>query len=204
MSLNPSLLIHVLDNFESGLENFGIVNSDVFNELLFFLSKYDIKIKDNRIDVSIQNKLGIALIAIYNGVDLATICSKINWHDFELFSSEIMRCHGYAVYTNYRINNPRREIDIVGIKSQKALLIDCKHWKKNSLTGLKHIAERQKSRGMLFLKKTEMNIKNAFPIILTFLPCATQFIDGIPIVSINTLNSFLLDFDGYHQNICKI
>ena len=198
------LLVYVLDNFESGLKNFGIVNSDVFNELLFFLSKYGIKIKDNKIDNSIHNKLAIALIAVYNGVDLVSICSKINWHDFELFSSEIMKAHGYAVYTNYRLNNPRREIDIVGIKSQKALLIDCKHWKKNSLTGLKHIAEKQKSRSMLFLKKTKMNIKNAFPIILTFLPGAIQFIDGIPIVSINTLNSFLMDFDNNCQNICKI
>jgi hypothetical protein len=204
LSLNPSLLVYVLDNFESGLENFGIVNNDVFNELLFFLSQYDIKIKDNEIDISIHNKLAIALIAVYNGVDLAAICSKINWHDFELFSSEIMRCHGYAVYTNFRLNKPRREIDIVGIKSQKALLIDCKHWKKNSLTGLKHIAEKQKSRGMLFLKKSKMNIKYAFPIILTFLPSVTQFIDGVPIVSINTLNSFLLDFDNNNQNIYKI
>lgn len=204
MSLNPSLLVYVLENFESSLKNFGIVNSDVFNELLFFLSKYGIKIKDNKIDNSIHNKLAIALIAVYNGVDLVSICSKINWHDFELFSSEIMKAHGYAVYTNYRLNNPRREIDIVGIKSQKALLIDCKHWKKNSLTGLKHIAEKQKSRSMLFLKKTKMNIKNAFPIILTFLPGAIQFIDGIPIVSINTLNSFLMDFDNNCQNICKI
>jgi hypothetical protein len=193
-----------LDNFESGLKNFGIVNSDVFNELLFFLSKYGIKIKDNKIDNSIHNKLAIALIAVYNGVDLVSICSKINWHDFELFSSEIMKAHGYAVYTNFRLNNPRREIDIVGIKSQKALLVDCKHWKKSSLTGLKHIAEKQKSRSMLFLKKTKMNIKNAFPIILTFLPGAIQFIDGIPIVSINTLNSFLMDFDNNCQNICKI
>jgi len=193
-----------LDNFESGLENFGIVNSDVFNEMLFFLSQYDIKITDNKIVISIRNKLAIALIAVYNGVDLATICSKINWHDFELFSSELMRFHGYAVYTNFRLTSPSREIDIVGIKSQRALLIDCKHWKKNSLTGLKHIAEKQKSRGNLFLKKAKMNIKNAFPIILTFLPSTIQFIDGIPIVSINTLNSFLLDFDNNCQNFCKI
>jgi hypothetical protein len=204
LSLNPSLLVYVLDNFESGLKNFGIVNSDVFNELLFFLSQYGIKIKDNKIDISIHNKLTIALIAVYNGVDLVSICGKINWHDFELFSSEIMKAHGYDVYTNFRLNNPRREIDIVGIKSQKALLIDCKHWRKNSLTGLKHIAEKQKSRSMLFLKKTKMNIGNAFPIILTFLPGAIQFIDGIPIVSINKLNSFLMDFDNNCQNIYKI
>ena len=204
MSINPSLLIYVLDNFDSGLKNFGIINDDIFNELLFFLSACGIKIENNKIEISIYNKLTIALIAIHNGVDVVNICSKINWHDFELFSSEIMKYHGYAVYTNFRLKNPRREIDVVGIKSQKALLIDCKHWQKNSISGLKQIVEKQKNRSMLFVQKSKMNIENAFPIILTFLPNDFGYIDGVPIVSIDKLNSFLLDFDGIYQNFYKI
>jgi hypothetical protein len=57
---------------------------------------------------------------------------------------------------------------------------------------------------MLFVQKSKMNIKNAFPIILTFLPNAIEFVDDVPIVSINKLNSFLLDFDSLHQNFYKI
>lgn len=204
MSINPSLLVYVLDNFESGLKNFGIVNDDIFNELFVFLSNYGIKIENNKIDTSIYNKLTIALIAIHNGVDVVNICRKINWHDFELFSSEIMKYHGYAVYTTFRLKNPRREIDVIGIKSQKALLIDCKYWQKNSISGLKQIVEKQKNRSILFVQKSKMNIENAFPIILTFLPNDFGYIDGVPIVSINKLNSFLLDFDGIYQNFYKI
>ena len=169
------------------------------SELLFFLSHCGVKIKKNKIDHSVYNKLTIALIAIHNGVDVVSICSKINWHDFELFSSEIMRFHGYNVYTNFRLKNPKREIDVIGIKSQKALLIDCKHWKKNSLSGLKQIVEKQKNEVQLFVQKTKMNIENAFPIVLTFLPNNFLFIDNVPIVSVNKLNSFLLDFDS-HQS----
>ncbi len=197
MSINPSLLIHILDNFESDLENFGIVNTDTFNDLLFFLSKNDVKIKNNKIDISIYNKITIALIAVHNGIDVFRVCNKINWHDFELFSSEIMKCHDYDVYTNFRLKNPKREIDVVGIKSRKAVLIDCKHWKKNSLSGLKHIVEKQKNRSIFFIQKSHMNIESAYPIILTFLPNNFQFIDDVPIIPINKLNSFLLDFDSY-------
>jgi len=204
LSINPSLLIHILDNFESDLENFGIVNNDTFNELLFFLSKNGVKIKNNKIDISIYNKLTIALISIHNGIDVISICSKINWHDFEIFSSEIMKCHDYDVYTNFRLKNPKREIDVVGIKSRKALLIDCKHWKKNSLSGLKQIVEKQKNRSILFIQKSHMNIESAFPIILTFLPNNFRFIDDVPIIPINKLNSFLLDFDSYYHNLFKI
>lgn len=204
MSINSSLLIYILENFDSGKENFGIINNDIFNELLFFLSHFGVKIKKNKIDNSVYNKLTIALIAIHNGVDVLSICSKINWRDFELFSSEILRFHGYNVYTNFRLKNPKREIDVVGVKSQKALLIDCKHWKKNSLSGLKQIVEKQKNRTMLFVQKSKMKIENAFPIVLTFLPNTFGFIDGVPIVSINKLNSFLLDFDSINQNLYKI
>jgi hypothetical protein len=204
LNINPYLLIDILDNFESNLRNFGIVNDDIFNELLFFLSKYGIKSKKNQIENSVYNKLTIALIAIHNGVDVVDICSKINWHDFELFSSEILKCHGYNVFTNFRLKNPRREIDVIGIKSQNALLVDCKHWKKKSLSGLKKIVERQKNRSTLFIQKTKLNIENAFPIVLTFLPNNSLYIDDVPIIPINKLNSFLLDFDYINHNIYKI
>ena len=204
MSINPSLLTFIIDNFDSDIENFGITNNDIFDELLFFLSNWGVKIKQNKIDHSVYNKLTIALIAIHNGIDILSICSKINWHDFELFSSEIMRFHGYNVYTNFRLKNPKREIDVLGIKSQKALLIDCKHWKKNSPSGFKLIVEKQKKRTMLFVQNSKMNIKNAFPIILTFLPNTFELVDGVPIVSINKLNSFLLDFECLNQNFFKI
>jgi hypothetical protein len=186
------------------VENFGIVNDDVFNELLFFLSQYNIRIKGNKIDISSFNKLSIALLAIRNGADVVKICGKINWHDFELFSSEIMKYHGYRVYTNFRLKNPRREIDVIGIKSQKALLVDCKHWKKTFLSRLEEIVDKQKKRSMFFLQKSNMEIENAFPIILTLLPNEFQFVNDVPIVSIDKLNSFLLDFDIYCQKIFKI
>jgi Nuclease-related domain len=204
LNINPYLLIDILDNFDSRLRNFGIVNDDIFNELLFFLSKYGIIIRKNEIENSVYNKLTIALIAIHNGVDVVDICSKINWHDFELFSSEILKCHGYNVFTNFRLKNPRREIDVIGIKSQNVLLVDCKHWKKKSLSGLKKIVERQKNRSTLFMQKTKLNIENAFPIVLTFLPNNFLFIDDVPIIPINKLNSFLLDFDYINHNLYKI
>ena len=204
MNINPSLLTYILDNFDSGMENFGIVNDDIFNELLFFLSHHNIRIKSDKVDVFSFNKLSIALLAIRKGADMVEVCGKINWHDFELFSSEIMKYHGYRVYTNFRLKNPRREIDVIGIKSNNALLVDCKHWKKNSLSNLEEIVDKQKKRSMLFLQKSNMKIENAVPIILTLLPNEFQFVNDVPIITIDKLNSFLLDFDVYYQNIFKI
>jgi hypothetical protein len=193
-----------LDNFDSGKKNFGVVNDDVFHELLFFLSQNNIKVKDDKIDISCSNKLSIALLALRNGADIVNTCSKINWHDFELVSSEILKCHGYYVYTNFRLKNPRQEIDVIGVKSQIALVVDCKHWKRNSLSNLKYVVEKQKKRSVNFIQKSKMKIESAFPLILTFLPASLQFIDDVPIIPIDKLNSFLLDFDGYCQNMFKV
>ena len=49
-----------------------------------------------------------------------------------------------------------------------------------------------------------MNVQNVFPIVLTFLPNGNSFINGVPIISINKLNSFLLDFDNIHQYFYKL
>ena len=197
-------MINILDKFDNNIENFGITNQDILDELIFFLSKHGVKIRKNIIENSIYNKLTIALIAIDKGINVVDISGKLDWHDFELFSSELLKYHGYTVYTNFRIKNPKREIDIIGLRSQKALLIDCKHWKKKSIDGLKQIVEKQKNRSKLFIQKSNMNIQNVFPIVLTFLPNNDGIIDGVPIIPINKLNSFLLDFDNIFQYFYKL
>jgi Holliday junction resolvase-like predicted endonuclease len=202
--INTTLLIDILDKFDTSDESFGIINQDILNELIFFLDKHGVRIRKNKIENSAYNKLSIALIAINKGINVVDISSKLNWHDFELFSSELLKYHGYTVYTNFRLKNPKREIDIIGIKSQKALLIDCKHWKKKSITGLKQIVEKQKNRSKLFIQKSNIKVQNVFPIVLTFLPNGNSFINGVPIISINKLNSFLLDFDNIHQYFYKL
>ena len=204
MIINTTLLIDILDKFDASDESFGITNQDILNELIFFLDKHGVRIRKNKIENSAYNKLSIALIAINKGINVVDISSKLNWHDFELFTSELLKYHGYTVYTNFRLKNPKREIDIIGIKSQKAILIDCKHWKKKSITGLKQIVEKQKNRSKLFIQKSNLKVQNVFPIVLTFLPNGNSFINGVPIISINKLNSFLLDFDNIHQYFYKL
>lgn len=204
MIINTTLLIDILDKFDTSDESFGIINQDILNELIFFLDKHGVRIRKNKIENSAYNKLSIALIAINKGINVVDISSKLNWHDFELFTSELLKYHGYTVYTNFRLKNPKREIDIIGIKSQKAILIDCKHWKKKSITGLKQIVEKQKNRSKLFIQKSNLKVQNVFPIVLTFLPNGNSFINGVPIISINKLNSFLLDFDNIHQYFYKL
>ncbi len=57
---------------------------------------------------------------------------------------------------------------------------------------------------MFFIQKTKINIENAFPIVITFLPNNFRFVDNVPVIPINELNSFLLDFECINHDIYKI
>lgn len=134
-----------------------------------------------------------------------TVCKLIDWRDFELFASEIMKFHNYAVYKNFRIKNPTRQIDVVGIRLQNALVVDCKHWKRNSYSDFACVVDKQKERCTLFMEKNEsFGIAYSYPIIITFLPYEFRSIDQVPIVPISSFNSFLIDFDSYKQNFFRI
>ena len=116
-----------------------------------------------------------------------------------------MKFHNYVVYKNYRIKNPTRQIDVVGIRLQNALVVDCKHWKRNSYTEMVGAVNKQKERGSMFMEKNEsFGIEYSYPIIITFLPYEFRYVNQVPIVSINSFNSFLIDFDNYKQNFFRI
>lgn len=146
-------------------------------------------------------KILLALSAVERGSDFVDVCKLICWKDFELFSSEILKFHNFEVMLNYRLRNPTRQIDVVGTKSGLALIIDCKHWRKNSYSGIRKAVKKQKERCILLSNKKSLNgISKVLPIIVTFIPSEFRQIDMVPIIPIHLLNSFLLEFEFYIED----
>jgi len=173
-----------------------ILNSSRFQEIF---SKLDIPSKSTITlhDLSYY-KILLALSAVKRGSDFMDVCKLICWKDFELFSSEILKFHNFDVILNYRLRNPTRQIDVVGIKSGLALIIDCKHWRKNSYSAIREAVKKQKERGLLLSnKKSLIGISKVLPIIVTFIPLEYRQVDMVPIIPIQLLNSFLLEFEFY-------
>ncbi len=205
MKINPNSILSLLNEFNSDANKIRIKNSLLTLSFLDFLSTRGVAIRDKQIDASSYNKIIIALAAVECGADILTICKLIDWRDFELFASEVMKFHNYVVYKNYRIKNPTRQIDVIGIRLQNALVVDCKHWKRNSYSEMVGAVDKQKERGTLFMKKNKsFGIEYAYPIIITFFPNEFQYVNQVPIVPISSFNSFLIDFDNYKQNFFRI
>ena len=165
MKINPNSLLSLLNEFYSNINKIKIKNSFLTLGFLEFLSTRGVAIRDKQIDTSSYNKIIIALAAVECGIDILTVCKLIDWRDFELFASEVMKFHNYVVYKNYRMKNPTRQIDVVGIRLQNALVVDCKHWKRNSYSEMVGAADKQIERGILFMKNNKsFGIEYSYPI----------------------------------------
>ncbi len=179
----------------------GIRSKPIAENVLDFLSNNGIgTLSGSKIIFSNADKLKIAILAVKMGCDIEQISEKLTWKDFEALSSKILRLAGYKTAIHVTFLKPRMEIDVVGLKSQFAITVDCKHWKHGSISILSFYAKRQIERTKILLIKRS-NISSAIPIILTLHSTKVLFINGTPIVPITKFGSFL---DGLEDNLSQV
>jgi hypothetical protein len=150
-----------------------------------------------------SDRIKLAVLALKNGNDVEFISKLLSWKDFESFACEILNLSGYVTESNLRFNAPRRiEIDVVGIElvSKLAVLIDCKHWRRNDLKSISFYARKQIHRASIFLSNRE-SISGAIPVILTLYPMTIKIIEQIPVVPIRNFISFVSDVPSYLHKI---
>ena len=120
----------------------------------------------SKILFSNADRLKIAILAIKMGCDKEQISKKLTWRDFEALTSKILKLSGYNTAVHVTFSKPRMEIDVVGMKSQLAITVDCKHWNHGSISMPSFYIRRQIERTKILLVKGS-NISYAIPIILT-------------------------------------
>ena len=179
----------------------GIRSKPIAENVLDFLSNNGIGTSSGtRILFSNEDKLKIAILAIKMGCDIEQISKKLTWKDFEALTSKILRLSGYKTAIHVTFLKPRMEIDVVGLKSQFAITVDCKHWKYGSISVLSFCTKRQIERTKILLVKRSY-ISFAIPIILTLHSTTVRFIKGTPIVPITEFKSFL---DELEDNLLEV
>jgi len=140
------------------------------------------------------DKLKSALFALEKGALIDEIATQLNWKDFEGLVAEILKSKDFATIKNLILKNPRMEIDVVGIRLGIVLLIDCKHWKKQSTTALQRAVLKQIERTKHYITQAEGAI--AVPAIVTLYQDKVDFINRVPIVPIFQFSSFVDEFYG--------
>ena len=200
-NLTTSLILRALRGIDaSTVDEFqaasGLSSRSVAVHVLQELTKEGIGNFDKSTGVvfGAADRLRCAVAAIHCGCDIEDVSALLTWQDFEALASETLRAHGYNISRNLRLKKPRMEIDVVGVSSTLALVVDCKHWKRYSRSAIAKYCELQATRSKRLL--SSLRVERAVPLIVTLHAPGCRFIDGIPIVPVNQLASFVAEVEG--------
>jgi Holliday junction resolvase-like predicted endonuclease len=149
---------------------------------------------------------------ILRGEEIEKILEEVDWKEFEEFVIRILEEHEFNTFHNFRFKTERRyEIDILAVRDDLLLVIDCKKWKRGRYkkTGLKYAVQTQVKRInelKKFLKnnttlqnklKLDSNDTEFVPLIVTWFEEELLEHDGVLIVPVWKLNQFLLSLSEY-------
>jgi len=140
------------------------------------------------------DKLKTAVSLLEKGFPIDDLSIALDWRDFEGLTAEILTEKNFAVMKNMMLTKPRMEIAVVGIRLGISILIDCKHWKRYSLSALTTAVKTQIERTTQYVAKTSGAM--AVPVIVTLYQDKINFIDNVPIVPIFQFASFVDEFYG--------
>lgn len=155
--------------------------------------------ENNLIQFDESDRLKTCILAITMGAPIDEVSRLLRWKDFESLAAEILESRDFETTHNVIFTKPRMQIDVVGIKSGIAILIDCKHWTKMNQSALEKAVKKQVERTKQFVSKEK--IRGAIPAIVTLYQHETRFIDKVPIIPIHQLDSFCDEFYGNVEDI---
>ncbi len=150
--------------------------------------------EDRQVFFDEHDRLKTCLLAIQMGAAIDEVSRSLEWRDFESLAAEILNSNGFEITRNLVLTKPRMQIDVVGVKSGVAILIDCKHWKKTSQSAIKEAVRKQIERTKHYLIKER--VQAAIPAIVTLYQEEVRFVDKVPIIPIFQLGSFCEEFYG--------
>lgn len=200
LKINPKMIVSLKGMIPGGvsIKDFSAVTKMSEDESKIILEEFiknEIGTKqDNFYYFEKGDKLKVAISLLEKGFPIDEISVALDWKDFEGLTAEILSSKNFAVIKNMMLTKPRMEIDVVGIRLGVAILIDCKHWKRYSVSSLRSVVQKQIERTRQYVAKTEGAI--AVPVIVTLYQDKVDFIENVPIVPIFQFSSFVDEFYG--------
>ena len=130
--------------------------------------------------------------------DLEIVSEESPWQNFERLTAFIFEKNDFEVKVNTvkTWNNKRRQYDVIARKSNQTFLIECKKWAGNRyrLSALKRAIGQHKERTTFY--ESIMN-EDAIPLLVTLIEEEIRVFEGVPLVPVGKLNSFISELDNH-------
>ncbi|MFX1560018.1 MAG: hypothetical protein ACFFBL_05485 [Promethearchaeota archaeon] len=211
----PKMLKIIIEVLKKTKENDKFPPTDVFEkEVLGQLGLIQVG-EDFIIDRN--QRIELAKKAVQQGASIGNVVAFLTWKDFEGFVASILTANSFQCVESFRRRGNSlmhgMEIDVIGVKGGTIIAVDAKMWgtRSGKASALRTAAERQKTRTQELSVELErlskklgglaMKEYHLFPVIVTWLVEEVELHDGVPVVPIFKLNSFILDFYQYEDLI---
>jgi Holliday junction resolvase-like predicted endonuclease len=168
------------------------------------------------VEMDTVQRMRLAEQLVHEGHDPQKVSRTLDWREFEAFAGESLERNGFqiAMHVVFKSRIGRREIDLLAWNDSLLLVIDCKHW----LRGLSHsrarlVAQAQVERAEALAERCDLlkkrgvsNPESRFlmPTILCLSEPREGIVDGVPIVAVSKLISFLYGVSPVDENLRSI
>jgi hypothetical protein len=130
--------------------------------------------------------------------DLEMVSETTIWQNFERLTAFIFEKNDFTVNVNTvkTGNRKKRQYDVISWKDNQTFLVECKKWagSRYRLSALKKAVEQHKERTAFY--ENIMN-EDTIPVVVTLVEEEIHVYEGVPIVPILKLNSFIRESDGH-------
>ena len=124
--------------------------------------------------------------------DLQKISKDMAWQHFEELAAFIFSENDFLVEVRKvkTLKKKRRQYDVIAKKDNKTILVECKKWASNRyrLSALKTAVQKHIERSEFYRVLTNETVT---PIIVTFIEEEILIFEGVPIIPIFRLNSYI-------------
>jgi hypothetical protein len=223
--LDPSFLRNVLKAILNGTQTGQVdvgkliealnVSNEALGDALAQLSEEGlVTIRGDSLELSRDNRLGLAVKAIELGADFQTVSQSLGWLEFEELAAYVFEMNGYSVLRRFRFQAEGRrwEMDVLAMRRPYVVCAECKHWTKGiGNSTARGIIETHIEKTEVFsrhLPKLSKRIKvqgwgtaTVVPVALTLSPTNMNIYRRVPSVSILALPSFLDEFGGQLERL---
>src|SRR5512136_2264593 len=128
--------------------------------------------------------------------DLEIVSEEVVWQNFERLAAFIFEKNDFRVTVNTvkTDNKKSRQYDVIARKRDQTFLVECKKWagSRYRLSALKKAVEQHTERTTFY---TSITSEDAIPLLVTLVEEEIQCYQGVPLVPVLKLNSFIHELD---------
>ncbi len=175
-----------------------------------------VSFRGSNLELDTRQRLMLAEKLVHNGRDAEKVSRLLEWQEFEDFAICTLGENGFRTVKHlvFKSRLGRREIDILAWNDTFLLAVDCKHWLRGLSTGrMRDAAQAQVKRTVALAERPEIlsrigvdkvGKRSIIPAVFALGDSRQAFVDGVPIVSVSKLVSFLYGISPVDERVRSI